>query len=77
MTENSLPACDCFTILETRTNFVPSVCDVCERAQDDHQTTERRRLSGTQIEELRKRLIIQRYEQMQERREQHEANGTP
>jgi hypothetical protein len=58
--EKGLPACECFTVLDSRAHSTGQ-CDVCDQSESRHATQGRRVLSGGEIEELRRRMLIERY----------------
>lgn len=58
--ENALPPCERFTVLDSR-GHVPLQCDVCDQREGAHEAEGRRVLSGGEIEELRRRMLIERY----------------
>lgn len=63
--DDALGPCDCFTVLEWRQTPNPQ-CDVCDHIQAEHAGSGTRVLTGGEIEELRRQILIKRYE----RREQ-------
>ncbi|MGH7662286.1 MAG: hypothetical protein ACRENA_15370 [Vulcanimicrobiaceae bacterium] len=75
--ESSSGACDVFTILDWRESDRLLRCDVCDQAEASHPQSGRRRLSGSQIEEMRKRMIMATFEQQEEDRRRKESNGEP
>jgi len=64
--ENNLGPCERFTVLESRQSENPAPCEVCDHPEVAHENAGRRTLSGGEIEELRRRIIIERFEQRQE-----------
>lgn len=62
--ETKLPPCDRFTVLNTRKGGRPE-CDVCDQLEEAHQNPGRRMMSGAEIEELRRRIIVERFELLQ------------
>lgn len=63
--KNGLPPCERFTVLESRQSEV-SRCDVCEQLEAAHVNVGRRRLSGGEIEALRRRMLVELYEKREE-----------
>jgi hypothetical protein len=59
--KNGLPPCERFTVLDSRQGEV-SRCDVCEQLETAHASLGRRILSGGEIEELRRRMLVELYE---------------
>lgn len=62
--DDALGPCDCFTVLESRTQRVPQ-CEVCDHIAAEHGSSNERVLTGGEIETLRKRVLIKRYERRQ------------
>ena len=73
--ETALPACERFTVLESRPNESLTRCDVCNHLESGHPTPGRRSLSGGEVEALRKRMIIDQYEKFEEARRHGKGNG--
>lgn len=71
----SMPPCDQFTILSSRETDRLSRCDVCDLAEDAHPTRGRRKLTGGEIEEIRRRLLIATYDKLEEAQRKKEGNG--
>ena len=59
--ENELPACECYTVLDTRKDRDPPACDVCDQPAATHQNLGRRVLSGGEIEAIRRQMIVDRF----------------
>ena len=68
-------ACDRFTILESREGDRLARCDVCDQVEEDHDTKGRRRMTGGQIEELRRKMLMMTYSKQEEDRKRREGNG--
>ncbi len=66
--ENSLGPCERFTVLASRTNQTLSQCDVCDHIESSHENPGRRILSGGEIEELRRRILVATFEKREEER---------
>jgi hypothetical protein len=75
--ENAGGACDVFTILDWRESDRLLRCDVCDQAEGSHPQSGRRRLSGAEIEELRKQILMSTFEKQEEGRRRKEGNGEP
>lgn len=75
--ENASFACDMFSILEWRESDRLLRCDVCDQAEQVHPQSGRRRISGAEMEELRKRLLMMTYERQEETSRRKEGNGEP
>ena len=71
--EGSLQPCERFTVLESRQNENVLQCDVCDHFEAAHEGVGRRTLSGGEIEELRRRILIERHDQLQQ--ERHRDDG--
>jgi hypothetical protein len=65
--EERLGPCDCFTVLESRQTETTSPCEVCDHIRAEHGNGIRT-LTGGEIEALRKRVLIERYESRQKER---------
>lgn len=65
MTDDALGPCDCFTVLESSTQRVPQ-CEVCDHIAAEHGSSAIRVLTGGEIEVLRKRILIERFERRQQ-----------
>jgi hypothetical protein len=63
---DALGPCDCFTVLESRKNEQSSQCEVCDHIAAEHEKAGTRVLTGGEIEALRKRILIERYERRQQ-----------
>lgn len=70
-----MPTCEIFTILDSREGDRLARCDVCDRVEEDHESRGRRRLTGGQIEELRRQMLMTTYAKQEEDRKRHQANG--
>jgi hypothetical protein len=57
--------CERFTILDWRPGDDLEKCDVCDHLEGAHESPGRRRLSGGEIEALRRRLIEEMFERQQ------------
>ena len=75
--ENANVPCDMFTILEWRESDRLLRCDVCDQAEEVHPQPGRRRVSGAEMEELRKRLLMMTFERQEEASRRKESNGEP
>jgi hypothetical protein len=73
--ESSLPPCDCFTVLEWRESEKASQCDVCDRPRAAHANPGLRISSGGEIEALRRRIIVETYDQLERQRERNDPDG--
>jgi hypothetical protein len=76
-----LAPCERFTLLESRRSQNLLRCDVCDHIADAHPDAGRRILTGAEVEELRRRRLIARFENMREERKAQEqavpsANGS-
>lgn len=71
--EGSQP-CEHFTVLESRSATV-STCDVCDLREAAHPNPGRRVVSGGEIEALRRRMIVERYEAHEEQQRRVQSNG--
>lgn len=65
-TGERLGPCDRFTVLETRKGEGVPQCEVCEHIQAEHANPEIRFLAGGEIEALRRRILIERFERRQQ-----------
>ena len=68
--------CERFTVLESRTGASLPTCDVCEMLESVHENPGRRVLSGGEIEELRRQMIVQVYDLHPEPSRESDRNGT-
>jgi len=82
--DNSLGPCDCFTVLESRQGENVSQCEVCDHIAASHAGTEIRVLTGGEIEALRRKILIERFEHRQKERprkvnpaDEVRTNGNP
>ena len=64
MHEGGAP-CERFTVLDSR-RIESSQCDVCDHLEASHESPGRRVLSGGEVEELRRRMLVERYELREE-----------
>jgi hypothetical protein len=64
VTENDLGPCDRFTVLDSRKDEGPAQCEVCDHIAAEHGDGIRV-LTGGQIEALRKKVLIERFERRQ------------
>jgi hypothetical protein len=62
MGENSMKPCERFAVLESRGSTSLSRCDVCDHSEAAHENPGHRTLSGGEIEELRRRMLIENFE---------------
>jgi hypothetical protein len=67
-TEGGLGPCDCFTVLGTSKNENVRECEVCDHLASEHASAGKRVMSGGEVEALRRRILIERYEQRQQER---------
>lgn len=63
-----LQPCERFTLLESRRSQNVLRCDVCDHIADAHADSGRRVLTGEEVEEIRRRRLIARFEKMKEER---------
>ena len=70
-----MPPCERFTVLDWRESDRLARCDVCDQVEEDHDSPGRRRLSGAQIEELRRQMLMRTYAKQEEDRKRQAANG--
>jgi hypothetical protein len=75
ISESTLPPCERFTVLEWRKSGTRFQCDVCDRPEAAHQNPGRRTLSGGEIETIRRRMIVEIYEKLEEKRQSIDSNG--
>jgi hypothetical protein len=75
ISQNKLPPCECFTILEWRKGATWPQCDVCDRPEAEHENPGRRTLSGGEIEAIRRRMIIAIFDEREEERPPSADNG--
>ena len=73
--EGALPPCDQFTVVASRPSERLTRCDVCDQAEEVHPSPGRRTLTGAEIEELRRRMLIERFDEQEQQRHQKEGNG--
>lgn len=59
---DSAPPCEQFTVVDSRKNKKWPQCDVCDQHESAHEAPGRRVLSGGEIEALRRRIIIERFD---------------
>ena len=71
--ENTMPPCDQFTALATRRGEPPT-CDVCGQPEADHQRPGRRTMTGGEVEALRRRMLMERYEALNPDGPRHEGD---
>jgi hypothetical protein len=64
--DDQLGPCDCFTVLETHKGQNVQQCEVCDHLQAEHEGTGIRISTGGEIEALRRRILIERYERRQQ-----------
>ena len=74
MMTNSL-TCECFAILDWRKSENLARCDVCDQLEEAHEQPGHRRLSGAQVEEARKQLLMAEFERQEAERAVRETNG--
>ncbi len=65
---DDLQPCERFTLLESRRSQNLLRCDVCDHIADAHADAGRRVLTGEEVEEMRRRRLIARFEKMKEER---------
>ena len=70
-----MPPCDCFTILQSRPYERTVRCDVCDHVEEDHEGSGRRVLSGADVEALRRKFLIEKFDRQEEDRKRHASNG--
>ena len=83
--ESDLGPCERFTLLASSQIKNVTQCEVCDHPESAHESAGRRALSGGEIEELRRQIIVRRFEQNQQGRGQDEGpifpgmsvNGNP
>lgn len=75
--EISLPPCERFSVLESRGSETVSQCDVCDEFEVAHPDVGRRILTGAEMEELRKRMIIEAYDKMEAEGPRSEESDSP
>jgi hypothetical protein len=76
MTSGSgLPPCERFTVLDSR-QVARAQCDVCDQLESDHASPGQRTLSGGEIEELRRRMLVEFYEQREEKQRRQGGDGS-
>lgn len=73
MTGDGDVPCERFTVLEWRPAESASRCDVCDQAEGAHEQLGRRTASGAEIEELRRRMLMERHD----KREAEQQRGVP
>jgi hypothetical protein len=66
--------CERFTVLESRRSESLSQCDVCDHPEAAHETPGRRILSGGEIEALRRRMIVETHDKLEERRQRSDGS---
>jgi hypothetical protein len=71
--QNATPACDQFTVLDTRRGE-PSRCDVCGQPEGDHEKLGRRTVTGAEVEALRRRMLMELYERLNPDGPRHEGD---
>ncbi len=64
--------CNRFAVLDSRRDERESRCDVCGHLERDHEQPGRQRMTGGEIEALRRRLIIERYDKLEEQQPRSE-----
>jgi hypothetical protein len=70
--QNRLPPCERFAVLESR-KIETAQCDVCDQPEAAHESLGRRILSGAEIEALRRRMIVETYEKLEEERQRSDG----
>jgi hypothetical protein len=75
--EDNLGPCELFTLLASSQLQNVTQCEVCDHPESAHQSAGRRALSGGEIEELRRRIIVQRFEQRQQDHGEDEGPSFP
>jgi len=71
--ESSLGPCERFTVLESRSSEPLSQCEVCDHPEAAHDTPGRRIVSGGDIEALRRRMIEETHDKLEERRQRSDG----
>lgn len=71
--ENSMRPCERFTVLESRKSDSLSRCDVCDHSEAAHENPGRRALSGGEIEELRRQMLIENFDKGETEQQQSDA----
>jgi hypothetical protein len=69
------PSCECFTILDWRKSERLARCDVCDQLEEAHGQPGHRRLSGAQVEEARRKLLMAEFDRQEGERARRESNG--
>ena len=67
--------CEQFTVLQSRTGASAPTCDVCDMLESVHENPGRRVLSGGEVEELRRQMIVQVYDLQEEPGRANDRNG--
>lgn len=71
------PACELFTVLESRQDPNISRCDVCDQSERAHSKPGRRVVTGGEMESLRKQMLIAIHERREaENPSEYTGNGT-
>ncbi len=65
--------CERFTVLEWRKGASLLTCDVCDHAEAAHENPGQRTLSGDEIEELRRRMLVENFDKQEEERRRADA----
>jgi len=66
--------CERFTVLESRKGEKLSQCDVCDHPEAAHEKPGRRILSGGEIEALRRRMIVETHDKLEEHRQRSDGS---
>ncbi len=75
MTPDDLPRCTRFTVLDWRPEGSATTCDVCDQSEGAHEQRGRRTASGAEIEELRRRMLMERHRLREAAPERVDADG--
>jgi hypothetical protein len=67
--------CERFTVLDWRPDENIAKCDVCDHVESSHENPGRRRLSGGEIEALRRSLIVAMFERQEAAPQTGPADG--
>ncbi|MGH7754724.1 MAG: hypothetical protein ACREM8_00365 [Vulcanimicrobiaceae bacterium] len=62
-------------MVDSRASAAPSECDVCDQPEAVHPSPGRRILSGAEVEELRRQVLIERFNLRAQ--EQTSGDGQP
>ena len=73
--ESGLGPCERFTVLASSKLQNVTQCEVCDHPESAHENPGRRALSGAEIEEQRRRIIVERFERSQQDRDHEPSEG--